>query len=215
MSAWVLALLSLFHTDPSVPPPNFRHTELAVYLTVDPKQSAAPLENMKSELSGIMESAGYRVVFSDPRAPDPSAQFPALVVLELHGACGMPPGSYRTERAVASGASLAETSVSAGVVMPFSRINCANLTRLIGPELADESPAQRDYLYGQAMARIAAHEFYHVVLGSCTHGRQGVAKASFSVNDLLGERFDFDRVSLANLRRRAAEEPTLPSPAIR
>ena len=204
MSAWVLALLSLLHTDPSVSRRDTRHTDLAVYLTLDPRQAAAPLENMKRELSGIMESAGYRVVYSDPRTPDPNAQYSALVVLELHGTCGMPAGSYRVDRAVASGASLAETSVSSGVVMPFSRINCANVTRLIGPLLADEAGAQRDYFYGRAIARVAAHELYHVVMGSRAHCHEGVAKASFSVNDLLDERFDFDRVALARLRQRAA-----------
>ena len=109
------------HTDPSVSRRDTRHTDLAVYLTLDPRQAAAPLENMKRELSGIMESAGYRVVYSDPSTPDPNAQYSALVVLELHGTCGMPAGNYRLDRAVPSGASLAETSVSSGVVMPFSR----------------------------------------------------------------------------------------------
>jgi hypothetical protein len=220
MSAWVLALLSLLHSDPSVFRGNSRRTELAVYLTLDPKQAAGPLENMKRELSGIMESAGYRVVYSDPRTPDPNAQYSVLAVLELHGACGMPAGNYRVERAVASGASLAKTSVSAGVVMPFSRIDCANVTRLIGPLLADEGGAQRDYFYGRAMARIAAHELYHVMMGTCAHAREGVAKASFTVNDLLDEHFEFDRAALAGLRRKAAEaesplSATLPSPAIR
>jgi len=184
MSAWVLALLSLLHTDPSVSRRDTRHTDLAVYLTLDPRQAAAPLENMKRELSGIMESAGYRVVYSDPSTPDPNAQYSALVVLELHGTCGMPAGNYRLDRAVPSGASV---------------------TRLIGPLLADEAGAQRDYFYGRAIARVAAHELYHVVMGSRAHCHEGVAKASFSVNDLLDERFDFDRVALARLRQRAAE----------
>jgi hypothetical protein len=220
MSAWVLALLSLLHTDPSAFRRNSRHADLAVYLTLDPNQAAAPLENMKRELSGIMESAGYRVVFNDVSAPDPRGQYSVLAVLELHGTCGMPAGNYRLERSVASGASLAETAVSSGVVLPFSHINCAVLTRLIGPVLADEVRAQRDYFYGRAMARIAAHELYHVMMGTRAHSHEGVAKASFSVNDLLDERFDFDRIALARLRRKAAESEsplvaTLPSLAVR
>src|SRR5580700_9886071 len=133
MSAWVLALFSLLNTVPSLVRTNLPRTELAVYLTLDPTQPVAPLENMKRELSGMMQAAGYRVVYDDPRNPDRAAQFSVLAVLELRGSCGLPSGNFRVERAVASGASLAETSVSAGVVMPFSRINCANLTRLIGP----------------------------------------------------------------------------------
>jgi hypothetical protein len=205
MSAWVWALLSLLHTDPSLFRTNLPRTDLAVYLSVDPAQPRIPLENMKRELSGIMKAAGYRVVYGDPRAPDPNAEFFALVVLDLRGSCGMPPGNYRVERSVASGASLAETSVSDGVVLPFSHINCANLTRLVGPVLADEPGAQRDYLYGRAMARVAAHELYHVMMGSREHGREGVSKPSFSVGDLLDERFDFDRTALALLRQKASD----------
>jgi len=205
MSAWVLALLSLLYTDPSLPRTNLRSADLAIYLSAGPHQPSGPLENMKRELSGMMASAGYRVVYDDPRTPDPEAQYSSLAVLELRGTCGLPAGNYRLDRSVASGASLAETSVSSGVVLPFSRINCANLTRLIGPMLADEAGAQRDYLYGRAMARVAAHELYHVMMGSRSHSHDGICKASFSVNDLLDERFDFDRVALALMRQKAAE----------
>ncbi|HUB81688.1 MAG TPA: hypothetical protein VMB03_22975 [Bryobacteraceae bacterium] len=214
MYAWVLALLSLVHTDPGLLGAKAPRTELAVYLSTSPNQPAAPVDTMKRELSAIMQSAGYRVLYRDPRAPDPQAQFSALVVLEMRGTCGMPFGNYRLERAVASGASLAETSVSDGIVMPFSRINCANLTRLIGPVLADEAGAQRDYLYGRALARVAAHELYHVMMGSREHAHQGMAKASFSVNDLLDDRFEFDRAALVLMRRKAAAwQPIAPAGA--
>jgi hypothetical protein len=205
MSAWILALLSLLQIDPSLLRPTPRRAGLAVYLSADPHQPSGPLENMKRELSGMMESAGYRVIYGDPRAPDPEPQYSSLAVLELRGTCGLPAGNYRLDRSVASGASLAETSVSDGVVLPFSRINCANLTRLIGPMLAGESGAQRDYVYGLAMARVAAHELYHVMMGWRSHSHEGICKASFSANDLLDERFDFDPVALALMRRKAAE----------
>lgn len=205
MSAWVLALFSLFNTVPSLLRSNLPGTDLAVYISAGPNQPAGPLENMKRELSGIMQAAGYRVIYGNPSTPDKDGDVPALVVLELRGSCGMPAGNQRVERSVASGASLAETAISGGVVLPFSSINCANLTRLIGPVLVDEAGAQRDYLYGRAMARVAAHEIYHVMMGSRDHGHEGVAKPSFSVADLLDERFDFDHVALAHLRQKATD----------
>jgi hypothetical protein len=65
------------------------------------------------------------------------------------------------------------------------------------------------------MARLAAHELYHVMIGTRAHSHEGVTKASFSVNDLLNERFDFDRAALARLRQKAAGRPTLPTLAVR
>jgi hypothetical protein len=52
-------------------------------------------------------------------------------------------------------------------------------------------------------------------MGTRAHAREGVAKASFSISDLLDERFDFDRAALARLREKAAGEPTLPTLAVR
>jgi hypothetical protein len=203
MSAWVLALFSLLSIAPSLSRTNLPPSIFAVYLSTVPDQRPAPLEIMKRELSGIMQAAGYQLIYPGSNAP--GAQFSALAVLELHGSCGIPPGNYRVERSVASGVSLAETAISSGVVLPFSRLNCANLTRMIGPVLSDEAGAQRDYLYGRAMARLAAHELYHVMMGSRGHGREGVSKPSFSVADLLDERFDFDRIALAQMRQKASE----------
>lgn len=210
MSAWVLALYSLLQLDPSllwtrqVPTPR-PSREVLVYLDAVTGQSQAPLDHMKRELSVIMQAAGFRLVYADLRNPDRAGRFAELIVLELRGSCGMAPGSYRLERSVASGASLAETAMSGGAVMPFSHINCANLTRLIGPVLADEAGAQRDFLYGRAMARVAAHELYHVIMASRDHAHGGVGKPSFTVADLLDERFEFDRAALAQLRQKSGD----------
>jgi hypothetical protein len=160
---------------------------------------------MKRELSGMMRRAGYRVVWGDPRNPGKTGQVSTLVVLELRGSCSLPAGSYPVEQPVASGASLGETSVSSDGVMPFSRVNCANLTRMLAPVLAGAPCAQRDYLYGRAMARVVAHELYHVMMGSRGHGHEGVAKSSFTLSDLLREHFDFGQTALDNLRRKASE----------
>jgi hypothetical protein len=160
---------------------------------------------MKRELSALMQAAGYRMVWEDPRFPDKNGYASTLVVLELRGSCGLPPGDYRVEPSVASGVSLAETSVSSDRVQPFSWVNCANLTRMIGPVLVGEAGAQRDYLYGRAVARVIAHELYHVVTGSRDHGHEGVAKQRFTVPDLLNELFEFDPIALAKLRQRAVE----------
>jgi hypothetical protein len=205
MSAWVLALCCLLSTDVSLVRTSLPNARLAVYLSVGPNQPAAPLEQMKRELTGLMQAAGYQVIWQDPRSPDKTGETSALVVLELRGSCGLPPGYYHAERSVDSGASLAETSVTEQGVLPFSWVNCANLSRMIGPALSNEAPGQRDYLYGRAIARVVAHELYHVMMGSRDHGHEGVAKPRFTTSELLNERFDFDHASLAKLRQRAVD----------
>jgi len=212
MSAWVLALCCLFSSDASAIRTT-PYTALSVYLTTTPSQPLAPLENMKRELSALMQAGGFRIIWGDPRTPDKTGQA-NLAVLELRGPCAMPPGGYRVEREVDGGGKIAETPVENGVVLPFSFVNCANLTRMIGPALSLEAAAQRDYLYGRALARVVAHELYHVIMGSRDHGQEGVSKATFTTANLLDELFDFDGAALVKLRQRATEgdfhsEPTV------
>jgi hypothetical protein len=60
--------------------------------------------------------------------------------------------------------SLATTTITDGQVLPFSSLNCGALTNSVSAALAKEAGARRDFLYGRAMARVVAHEFYHVLM---------------------------------------------------
>jgi hypothetical protein len=51
------------------------------------------------------------------------------------------------------------------------------------------------------MARVVAHELYHVLMRTTDHARAGVARSCFSTGDLLTERFEFEGATLARLRR--------------
>jgi hypothetical protein len=139
---------------------------------------------MKAELESIMGRAGYTVTWHTADQLDTA---PFLVVVELSGNCSPGGASILPENT-----SLASTSVTDGQVLPFSTVNCSALTRAIGPT--------RENLYGRAMARVLAHELYHVLTQTTDHGRAGIAKACFSTADLLASHFDFEERILAQLR---------------
>jgi hypothetical protein len=176
------------------------YTELVVYLRTGGNQPAAPLAHMKRELSAIMYAAGYRVEWrSLDTARSANADVPLLAVLELNGACGLSAGHPDSEPAAP--ASLATTTITDGQVLPFSRLNCAALTRVVSSAVARDAGAQRDFLYGRAMARVVAHELYHILMRTTEHARSGIARNCFSTSDLLTERFEFEGSTLARLRR--------------
>ena len=77
------------------------------------------------------------------------------------------------EHAATTSTSLATTTITDGQVLPFSSLNCAALTNSVSGALAKEAGARRDFLYGRAMARVVAHEFYHVLMRTTEHGRSG------------------------------------------
>ncbi|MBZ5626820.1 MAG: hypothetical protein LAQ69_50310, partial [Acidobacteriia bacterium] len=103
--------------------------ELVVYLKADAQQPAGTLESMRRELSLLMRSAGYRVSWRDPHTTNGVVGADVLVVVELHGSCGIPAGIFSTEPAPENWNSLAATTVSEGRVLPFASVNCSNLNR--------------------------------------------------------------------------------------
>ena len=72
----------------------------------------------------------------------------------------------------------------------------------VAPALLKDAGAQRDFLYGRAMARVVAHELYHILMQTTEHARSGVARSCFSTEDLLTERFEFESTTLAQMRRK-------------
>ena len=160
--------------------------QLVVYLGVGAGQSAAPLKYMRQELTSLMQRAGYSLAVRDLDDRDNSeAEF--LTVVHLNGNCSIPAGYAPSDDPAQRDKSLATTAITDGRVLPFSAVNCAALTRLLQPALMKEPGAQRDFLYGRALARVIAHELYHTLSRTTCHAHAGIAKSAFSRDDLLGE----------------------------
>jgi hypothetical protein len=175
------------------------NSELIVYLHADSTHS---IDYMKRELGPLMLTAGFRVEWRDAQTAGQIESSAALAVVDLHGACGLPAGNFTL--ATGELKDLASTSVSRDTVQPFVTLNCAAMTRLLGPALLAEAGARRDYLYGRAMARVLAHELYHVLANTREHAHDGIGKPSFSVGDLLGERFAFEQTTRAKMESSSA-----------
>jgi hypothetical protein len=178
------------------------NSPLAVYLHQDPSQSTRVVDYMKRELAHSMLTAGFRVEWLSSAANTDAA---TLVVVDLRGSCGFPSGSSPTLPSGMDSADLASTSVADGNVLPFTSVNCGNLTRALGPALMGEASARREFLYGRAIARVLEHEMYHILMNSRDHAREGVAKPCFSPSELLTERFEFEQGTLAKLLRKSVE----------
>jgi hypothetical protein len=154
-------------------------------------QPAGPVEHMKRELGAIMQTAGYRVEWQT-RGDSPDAPF--LAVVELEGLCAAEPARGD------AGLKLARTPVQDGRVLPFSTVACAAVRHAVAPALSGQPPAIREFLMGRAMARVVAHELYHVLAGTADHTGPGIARACYTASDLVSEQFTFGEAALARLR---------------
>jgi hypothetical protein len=178
-------------------------------------QSVRPLDSMRRELARLMGMAGYELEWRSPEAsPIDTSAF--LAVVELRGDCEASPGSFPADSGLRETAELldgrttplASTFISDGQVLPFSWVNCGNVTKLLAPALADEPGAEADFIFGRAVARLIAHEFYHILMQTREHTRNGISKPSLSAGDLLLEGFNFEPEALAQLWRcRAGKAP--------
>ena len=149
------------------------------------------LGEMKSELSALMERAGFEIdwlampVSNGTVAGD-------LVVVEFRGSCVAPSALVRRSRIVQMGSS----AVADGKVLPFSWVDCTAVAQLIEPYMTRQQRAQRELVYGRAMARVLAHEFYHVLGRTLSHTASGLTKARLEPRDLLDERAEYGKVAM-------------------
>jgi hypothetical protein len=168
-------------------------TGVAIILEHADRLSNEMLGAMKSELSFRIAETGYQVHWSDPQAST-SAADGDLVVVDLRGSCESP--SRPDSRPVV--VQLGSSAVVDGKVLPFTWVDCTQLVRVLEPHLTPAQREQRDSIYGRAMARVLAHEFYHVLRHTLVHTARGLTKARLAPTDLLSERAEFGNIAMAH-----------------
>ena len=157
-------------------------------------------QSAKDELQHLLDPAGIEMLWKTLDARKAGEQFDQIVVMSFDGSCAEPaaPSSFRVSPDVTY--SLADSAVSEGRVLPFVRVDCGYLAQMLAPSLRSLSPKERATAFGRALGRVVAHEIYHIMGETTRHQVRGVAKAEFSVRDLIVEDFEFDIPSIAQLQ---------------
>ena len=148
---------------------------------------------MRAELQRLLEPAGIEVVWKRMADRQAGETFDLVAVTSFTGSCSVGRSVLATQASV----SLADTSISDGRILPFFRIDCPKIIGMLG------SQTEPSFL-GRALARVAAHEMYHIVAQTAEHQERGVAKASFSIRDLTADRFELDAWSLNRMRLKSS-----------
>jgi hypothetical protein len=162
---------------------------LAIYADLPHDLNPESSSVMHEELQRLMTPAGIEIIWKQLKDRKAGENFDLVAVTSFAGSCAVD----NPVPAVPASVSLADTSISDGHVLPFFRIDCSRVVGMLGSQ---PEPA----LLGRALARVAAHELYHIVAQTAEHQERGVAKASFSNHDLITGRFDLDTWSLALMR---------------
>lgn len=170
---------------------------LGVLFSTPIEASPDLVDEFQRETERLIGLPGIDVLWRKLEENDGSQVFDRLVVVRFRGACRF----SDTEQPVYRGP-LGFTHISGGRILPFIDLDCERLRGVLAA-----SPAARGYpltnrLLGRALARVAAHEFYHVLAASEEHAVSGIAKASLSASELLAGGSGFSKESVDRIRMR-------------
>lgn len=167
---------------------------VAIYSQFEQEPSADIREAVQSELEAIMQPIGLRFEWRILGAVE-NTSATELVVVNFKGHCDI---DRLLPFEVLPGA-LGWTHVSDGVVLPFSAVDCDAVRGFLQRDLLAQPSLTRSVTYGRALGRVLAHELYHVLAGTSDHGACGIAKAGYTITDLLAREFVFEAAELRKL----------------
>lgn len=170
---------------------------IALYTHFDQEPPTGVQEALQDELESIMGPMGMTFEWrslSSVRGNELSVE---LAVLTFKGRCdivGMIPHN------VPNPGALGWTHVSDGAILPFSDVDCDRIRTFVQKELLTVRAPDREEAFGRAVARVVAHELYHIFANTHRHGSCGVGKAAYTVQELLSDDFAFEEKDSLALR---------------
>jgi hypothetical protein len=169
-------------------------------------QDAVPdlaFEQLKAEVSDLMEASDIRTEWRDRSEISGSDRFSNLIVVDFRGQCR----NGRDEVVTRDGQTLGRTQVMEGEILPFVEIECGQVRSFLKMALSSRPAQLTDDVLGRALARVMAHELYHVLGDTMSHSRSGIAKESLSGADLVSSHITFTPADLARMRQPKEERP--------
>jgi hypothetical protein len=179
-SALLLAsLIGSAFTQTSTDESNRLTGPLAVFLRGDNNTPPGVLNAMRREVEAIVVPIGTHLTWNS--GPDGEV-YSRIAVIRLQGQC-------RAEAAILTdrrdSEPLGQTEVVDGKVIPFADVRCDSVRKVIGRDLRAAASPDREELLGRALGRVLAHELYHILLRTRSHGRSGLARPVLTSSDLL------------------------------
>jgi hypothetical protein len=167
---------------------------LALLTDFERPASSRAVTAMHDEVSRIMGPLGWKLEWH--ALAEAPAALPRFVILSFKGVCRVQSGFSMDDESSALGT----TQANHGHILPFSSVECDRVRSLLpGLRFDPES----DAVLGRALARVIAHELYHVLLQTGKHATHGVANSFQTTRELTAAEFRFDELSSLSLKASA------------
>jgi hypothetical protein len=175
---------------------------ITLYTSFAQEPPQAVQEALQKELEQIMAPIGLHFQWRPLAGVRGNEVSVELAVVTFKGRCDV---SGLSGRSVQPGA-LGWTHISDGNILPFSDVDCDRIRAFIQGALLTVSREEREEAFGRALGRVLAHELYHIFANTPKHGSAGVAKESYTVQDLTSDDFVFEGMSSHALSTSKAHE---------
>jgi hypothetical protein len=180
-----------------------------LYTTFQTSTSVTIRHALEDEVESIIGPLGRHFVWKAISGVNGHEISSELAVLTFKGGCNVENLSLKE---VHSGA-LGWTHVTDGAILPFAEIDCDRIRSFVQKELLFRRPDEREEVFGRAMARVVVHELYHIFANTHHHASDGVAKAAYTVHELLSDDFVFEEAQCKRLRTSVPPKTSLPAVA--
>lgn len=168
--------------------------------------SEAVLGAMRMELTSIMAPMGLRFEWRSVGQASGSEPAVELAVVTFKGSCDATRLALKPPHA----GPLGWTHISEGAILPFADVDCDGLRSFLQQSLMGVRANDREDVFGRALARVVAHELYHILANTQHHGSEGIGKAEYSLKNLLADDFQFgEKESMALISSKAHEVLTI------
>ncbi len=157
---------------------------LTVVLDYEQPHSRSSFEAMQSELKSLLERAGLSLQLRDKATLAPNTEFGDLVIFKMAGRCDATPVPFAAlsdERGP-----LAMAYTADGEILPFGEIRCDRIRLSLERTFGRGLPSEPNRLaYGSALAKVMAHEIYHMLARDARHTKTGLTKKALSSHELF------------------------------
>lgn len=193
----LISLLSVAASGALAAGSNPQHSPVTIVLKFEDSYSARSLDEMKREFArATKDSVPAEWRMRDQMSGDAAGD---LVLFTFKGRCQMetvPPPPLDDETGP-----LAWTSTVDGAPLPFGQVSCGQIRTLVWKAMWGGDFSHGDQLFGRALGRVLAHEFYHIRAKTTSHASTGVAKPALSGAQLISDTLTVDDESLDRMDR--------------
>jgi len=159
---------------------------LGLYFAHAQSLDAVSTEMARREMQRLLAPAGVELVWNQG-----DREVARAIIATFDDSCSI--DTLQPQFSGDAAVALAESSVSSsGRVLPYFHVNCSRLIQALRPALQPLNLPLRRVVFGRALGRVMAHEVYHILSQRKDHDPTGVAKASFTLEDLTSRQFEFE-----------------------